>query len=125
MKKTILLLSLALASIIAFCAFTINVSTNYSEAVLTSAPMGNCLQLNGITVWDTNSVIQFVLSRKYLASVSPMSAVKGFVLPASYTVTNSTDTTFGYGAGLMIFDTNYVYVSVGTNLWKRAALASW
>lgn len=41
------------------------------------------------------------------------------------TITNSTDSTFGYGAGLMLWDTNYVYVSVGTNLWKRTALTAW
>jgi hypothetical protein len=41
------------------------------------------------------------------------------------TVTNSTDTTWGTGAGMVCVDTNYVYVSVGTNRWKRAALSAW
>jgi hypothetical protein len=41
------------------------------------------------------------------------------------TITNSTDTTWGYGAGLVVADTNYVNFSVGTNRWKRAALTSW
>ena len=44
---------------------------------------------------------------------------------APYTVTNSTNTTSGRGAGLMYWDTNYVYVSVGTNLWKRLALTNY
>ena len=39
-----------------------------------------------------------------------------------FTVTNSTDSSYGYGAGLMRWDTNYIYVTYGTNLWKRAAL---
>jgi hypothetical protein len=42
-----------------------------------------------------------------------------------YTVTNSTDSTFGYGSGLMRWDTNYIYVSVATNRWKRSALTTW
>ncbi|MGA2178772.1 MAG: hypothetical protein ABSH15_04235 [Verrucomicrobiota bacterium] len=41
------------------------------------------------------------------------------------TVTNSTDTTFGLGSGVVCIDTNYVYVSVATNRWKRAALSTW
>ena len=47
-----------------------------------------------------------------------------FVLPIT-TPTNSTATTWGHGAGVLLVDTNYVYVSVGTNQWKRAALSSW
>jgi hypothetical protein len=42
-----------------------------------------------------------------------------------FTVTNSTDSTFGYGAGLLRWDTNYLYISVGTNQWKRVGLNSW
>ena len=41
------------------------------------------------------------------------------------TITNSTDTTWGWGAGLIVPDSGYIYVSVGTNLWKRAALSTW
>ncbi|MDE2105636.1 MAG: hypothetical protein KGL39_50885 [Patescibacteria group bacterium] len=41
------------------------------------------------------------------------------------TITNATDSTFGWGAGVICVDSNYVYVSVGTNLWKRSALSSW
>jgi hypothetical protein len=42
-----------------------------------------------------------------------------------FTVTNSTDSTSGSGAGLIRWYTNYLYISTGTNQWKRAALASW
>ena len=38
------------------------------------------------------------------------------------TITNSTDTTWGKGAGLICVDANYIYISTGTNTWKRAAL---
>jgi hypothetical protein len=27
--------------------------------------------------------------------------------------------------GTIVWDANYVYVCVGTNMWKRAALSSW
>jgi hypothetical protein len=39
------------------------------------------------------------------------------------TVTNATDP--AAGPGLVCIDTNYVYVSVGTNRWKRSALSTW
>jgi hypothetical protein len=38
------------------------------------------------------------------------------------TITHSTNSTYGYGAGLMDCDTNYIYVSVGTNAWRRLAI---
>ncbi len=34
-------------------------------------------------------------------------------------------TTWGRGAGLVCVDSNYVYVAVGTNSWKRAAMEAW
>ena len=40
----------------------------------------------------------------------------------SLTVTHSTNSTFGYGAGLLTADTNYFYVSIGTNAWRRVAI---
>lgn len=46
-----------------------------------------------------------------------------FLIPT--TVTNSTDSTYGYGAGLICLDTNYIYFSVGTNQWKRVAGTNW
>ena len=38
------------------------------------------------------------------------------------TVSHSTNSTFGFGAGLMTCDTNYFYVSVGTNAWRRISI---
>ena len=38
------------------------------------------------------------------------------------TITNSNDSTWGKGAGLICVDANYIYISTGTNTWKRAAL---
>ncbi len=47
-----------------------------------------------------------------------------FTIPL-LTVTNSTDSTFGLGAGIFAGDSNYLYLSVGTNLWKRVGLTNW
>jgi hypothetical protein len=52
-------------------------------------------------------------------------SVAGLLALIPRKITNATDTTWGGGAGLVCVDSNYVYVSVGTNLWKRAALTSW
>ena len=39
-------------------------------------------------------------------------------------MTHSTNSTFGYGAGLITCDTNYIYVSVGTNAWNRISIST-
>lgn len=41
------------------------------------------------------------------------------------TITNASQSTWGHGAGLMVWDTNFIYVSVGTNQWRRATLSAW
>jgi len=38
------------------------------------------------------------------------------------TVTNSGSSTYGLGAGLIGADTNYLYISVGNNAWRRIAI---
>ena len=48
-----------------------------------------------------------------------------FIQLRTFTVTNSTDPTFGRGAGIVTADTNYLYLSIGTNLWKRVAVTNW
>ena len=42
-----------------------------------------------------------------------------FGLLTQYTVTNSTNSTFGYSAGLIALNTNYLYFSIGSNAWRR------
>lgn len=49
----------------------------------------------------------------------------GLGIVGSRTITNATGTTWGRGAGLFCADSNYVYISVGSNAWKRAALSTW
>jgi len=41
------------------------------------------------------------------------------------TINNSNDSTFGFGAGLICADSSHIYVSTGTNKWKRVSLTSW
>jgi hypothetical protein len=54
-----------------------------------------------------------------------VTAIAGVLAMPSRTITASTNTTWGRGEGLVCVDTNYVYVSVGTNQWKRASLSAW
>lgn len=56
---------------------------------------------------------------------TPVVTIPGLLALQPRTVTNSTDSTFGLGAGMVLIDTNYVYVSAATNRWKRAALSAW
>ena len=58
------------------------------------------------------------------AFAAPLSVGALFAL-APRTITNATDTTWGSGGGQVCVDTNYVYVSVATNAWKRATLTPW
>jgi hypothetical protein len=47
-------------------------------------------------------------------------------MPEAYfftnTLTHSTNSTFGFGAGLVTSDANYIYVSTATNQWGRIAI---
>ena len=47
-----------------------------------------------------------------------------FLSLAPFTVTHSTNSTMGYGAGLVACDQTNIYVSIGTNAWRRLALAT-
>jgi len=41
------------------------------------------------------------------------------------TITNAFMTTWGRAGGLLCMDTNYLYISVGSNAWKRASFSAW
>jgi hypothetical protein len=43
---------------------------------------------------------------------------------APLTVASNTATTWNQGAGLIRYDTNYLYLSVGTNLWRRVGVTN-
>lgn len=52
-------------------------------------------------------------------------SLAGVLKLAPRTITAANASTWGNGAGLVCVDSNYVYVAVGTNLWKRAGISSW
>ena len=58
-----------------------------------------------------------------LSALSPTNGVAtaSFVLLTPQTITSSTNPTFGHGAGVLCADTNYLYLSIGTNHWQRLA----
>jgi hypothetical protein len=79
---------------------------------------------------DTNVVLTEGIVQSSVAISGSAAAVLNLVqiepfilLPG--TVLNSTDTTFGQGAGIIRFDANFIYLSISTNLWKRVALTNW
>ena len=81
----------------------------------------------------TNWVFSFVtpyVDSAFVAAVVPSANPGVFSMAAVLqltprTVTNASDSTWGNGSGLVCCDSNYVYVSVGSNVWKRVALSSW
>lgn len=79
----------------------------------TNNPMGweafHCANNNWL--WASNRL--GLLATTNVLSLAPLS------------VSSATNTTWGRGAGLLCVDTNYVYVSVGTNVWKRVGLTNW
>ena len=58
-----------------------------------------------------------------LSALSPTNGVAtvSLVLLTPKTITSYTNSTFGYGAGMFCADTNYLYLSTGTNRWRRLA----
>ena len=69
--------------------------------------------------------VQFWRARgNAIATVSsgPVTLTGSGLKEAFYTPTNSSDITLGNLVNLIRFDTNYVYIGVNSNQWKRAAL---
>ncbi len=76
-------------------------------------------------LYDTNLTVQNV-------QISGQQAVAGtqpvFTWPPQltflpfYTPATTNSSTFGYGAGLLTCDTNYLYISIGTNAWRRMSI---
>ena len=123
--------------------YTMQMSTN-----LTLSPNNGFTTFTNILGFSTNSgIVSFTNAIKssiptafyrILSSSSSSSSSSAFYVPVSLpyvvfgtnsnyptlTVTHSTNSTFGYGAGLIACDTNYIYVSVGTNAWNRISIST-
>jgi hypothetical protein len=101
-----------LAQVAGWMTFTNYTSTTNAGVVTFTIPMNRSLPL--------------MLFR----AIASATSIPSFLVPlgvpeiafATNTITHSTNSTYGYGAGLMTCDTNYVYVSVGTNAWCRLAI---
>ena len=95
------------------------------------------LATNGLT-WSTNSGIIsetfpmpnqsqafFKVAIPGAASIiASVPVAMPFLSLAPFTVTHSTNSTMGYGAGLVACDQTNIYISIGTNAWRRLALAT-
>ena len=55
-------------------------------------------------------------------NVTPPLTLQNGLIFVTNTVTSATNSTLGYGAGLVTCDTNYLYVSVATNTWRRISI---
>ena len=132
---------------IAAVSVTVTNSTNILVKVPTNGVIGSLrLQLSHYIkptawIWLTNvpSVVttnyQWTIPKPYsdtgfLMAMAPSTneaviTLGGFLRLRSVTITNSSDSTYGYTDGLIRWDSNYIYVSVASNLWKRAALSTW
>lgn len=121
--------------------YTMQMSTN-----VTLSPNNGFTTFTNILGFSTNSgIVSFTNAIKssiptafYRILSSSSSSSSAFYVPVSLpyvvfgtnsnyptlTVTHSTNSTFGYGAGLIACDTNYIYVSVGTNAWNRISIST-
>jgi hypothetical protein len=71
---------------------------------------------------DLNTQCRFFRIRT--AAVTTIS-INAILYLTARTITNSTDSTFNLGAGVVCADNNYIYRSVGTNQWKRTPFSTW
>lgn len=81
-----------------------------TNAVGYATGVSNALETQIVTL-QTNAIFTNIISAPFL-KLTP------------YTVASNTATTFTNGAGLMAADTNWLYVSIGSNSWARIALTN-
>jgi hypothetical protein len=94
-------------------------------------PFTNYVQATNAGLVTFTIPVDVTVSAQFFRIIGPRSSLATFTCPVTIssltltprTVTNSTDA--AAGPGMVCLDTNYVYVSVATNRWKRAALSSW
>ena len=104
MKTKIILTLLAAAAALSLYAVDITISTNYSQVLLTCDIYGN-FYANGIRL--------------------PTPSTNQLSLVQYQTISASTNSTLGLPVGTIRWDTNYIYVVTGPNIWHRAALSAW
>ncbi|MGA2787649.1 MAG: hypothetical protein ABSF60_08980 [Verrucomicrobiota bacterium] len=104
--------------------------TNLNAPVIWQTALGYTMTTNTGVVTFT-APMNFALQCQFFRLRNAATQSASFSIPVAMpallltpgTITNSTDP--AAGAGLVCIDTNFVYVSVGTNRWKRASLSSW
>ena len=71
----------------------------------------------GTTTIDGNTTIYEALSVQGIINATVSSIRIKNQTPASATATGTT--------GTIVYDSNYIYVCVATNTWKRVAISTW
>jgi len=126
MKHILPLLALAFNAR-AYNITNVNVGIDSNSNAWTKVNLNN----NNFTAWNNaldatnlNQDIRITAGATKLSAINPTNGVlsANFLLLAPGTIATSTNSTFGRGAGLMTGDTNYIYISVGTNAWRRISV---
>ena len=134
MRRTIIALVLTFCTIVAadtnnVMIFIPFVGTNSTRTNL-PAWWDDGTNRTGVSPWQFAQAVNenFTRHSNLLAGVSGHlvnSPTNSLAKWEPLTIPDATNTTWGYGGGLMCMDSNYVYVSVGTNAWKRTPLSAW
>lgn len=94
------------------------VPTDWRSLPFTKTNVGNTLKITFSVPSVDVGFFKIVLDN----AIPPVGTLNGVLEMTPRTITNSNDSTWGKGAGLICVDANYIYVSTGTNTWKRVAL---
>ncbi len=129
--RTNILLQIAVSNYTAgaFVETTTNLNSTFLQWSTTAA-YGSVTNAGEITFSNhiTTSVgVQFWRARGNAISTvtsGPVTLTGSGLKETFYTPTNSSDITLGNLVNLIRFDTNYVYIGVNSNQWKRAALTT-
>ena len=137
MKKLTLTLTIALLALLAPAQLTNLVSVDLTTLRTNTTSSSGVLFVpgqftNGYVAVKTNNITQGDPIPTAFAKLGTNDQILATVINAlltntpafvatNYTVTASTNTTLGLPVGSLALDTNYLYLVVGTNNWRRLA----
>jgi len=125
-KHILPLLALALNAR-AYNITNVNVGIDSNSNAWTKVNLNN----NNFTAWNNaldatnaNQETRIAANTTQLGFINPTNGLltANYMLLVPVTIATSTNSTFGRGAGLITGDTNYIYISVGTNAWRRISV---
>jgi hypothetical protein len=127
-KYILPLLALALTAR-AYDITNVNVGIDSNSNAWTKVNLNN----NNFTAWNNaldatnaNQETRIAANTTQLNFINPSNGLltANYLLLAPVTIATSSSSTYGRGAGLITGDTNYIYISVGTNAWRRISVGT-